>query len=122
MAALQRRHAEVLEFVRRCSVAASSFNHSASDRLQLCLADIEVMREALDRKEERLRSIVSESLEARLSLLDEQMRTFAVAAPETEEIIRRVENFLDRADARALITDSKPLIGRNSQVSASHYT
>jgi len=44
VAALQRRHAEVLEFVRRCSVGANNFNRQAYDRLQLCLSDIEAMR------------------------------------------------------------------------------
>jgi len=108
--ALQRRHAEVLEFVRRCSVGANNFHHAASDRLRLCLADIETMRQLLDRKEERLRSVVSECLEARLSLLDDQMRAFAIAAPETEELIQRVQRFLDDADARTLISDSQMII------------
>ena len=41
---------------------------------------------------------------------DLQMRTYAIAAPETEELVRRVQNFVDQADAQRIITDSKPLI------------
>ena len=110
VAALQRRHAEVLESVRRCSVGANNFHHAAFDRLQLCLADIEGMRHMLDRKEESVRSVVKECLEGRLSLLDDQMRAFAIAAPETEELIQRVQRFLDEADSRTLIADSQSVI------------
>ena len=110
VAALQRRHSEVLDYVRRCSVAANNFSHFAFDRLQVCLAEIEAVRAALDRKEETLRMVVNECLETRLSLLDEQMRTFAIAAPETEELIRRVQTFVEQADAGQVITGSKPLI------------
>ena len=110
VAALQRRHAEVLDYVRRCSVAANNFSHLAFDRLQLCLADIEEIRAALDRKEEILRKVVNECLETRLSLLDEQMRTFAIAAPEAEELIRRVQTFVHQADASQVVSGSKALI------------
>ena len=110
VASLQRRHAVMLEHVRRCSVAVNHFNHAAYDRLQLCLADIQAMRVALDRAEEQMRTALTECLDSRLSLLDEQMRLYAIATPETEELIRHVQNFLDQADSSNLITNTRPLI------------
>ncbi|MGB1594285.1 MAG: hypothetical protein ACPIOQ_16135, partial [Promethearchaeia archaeon] len=66
-AALQRRHAQVVEYARRCSAAIQASRAAAHDRLQVCLADIDAMRAELDRKEEVLRAVLSECLEARVT-------------------------------------------------------
>eukprot|EP00961_Rhodomonas_salina_P092808 1249178-Rhodomonas_salina.1 len=63
------------------------------------------------------RRIVMESLDSRLGLLDEQMGTFSVAEPETDELVRKVQGFLDMADQEELIRNSKPLVAEIERMS-----
>ena len=116
-ASLQRRHAQVVEYARRCSAAIQASRAAAHDRLQVCLADIDAMRAELDRKEEVLRAVLSECLEARVTLLEEQMHVFSSTAPETAGLVRRIQDFLDTADTRTLLRESKGVVGEIQHMS-----
>jgi hypothetical protein len=114
---LQRQHSHVLDFVQRCSHAVGAVNEDAVAVLDSQMRSIEALRTLLDEKEEMLRQQVMAALEARLALLDEQMRTYAVAAPEADELLRRVRGVLQHADARALIASSGQLIAEIERLS-----
>lgn len=83
---------------------------SASDLLANVQAQFNAVRQMLDAREEEIKWTIKDACQKRISLLDEQTRTFGVAGPEIEELGRRMRAALEKDDASGLVKESRMLI------------